>query len=435
MRKISVRNATAIGLGAIIGAGIFVLSGTAVALAGPYSLFAFVLVGIVALILAWIISELSSIMPKSEGASYSYAYNAFGSEIGFITGIALFASFATAITAISLGFGSYLASLLGFGAGEAVPFAVLLILVLTGVNLLGVSKAAKTDFVLVAIKLSVLVIFGLFAVYFAAKTGFASTVVNFATKGYKLGSIFAASVAIFFAYSGFQTIATLSSRVEGGPKGTAKAIIGAVAISLAVYVLIDLSLMLLAPASAYTIAADPLAFALRASKAPRAMDIVVDLGALVATTSATLAMILSSARLSYQISKDKLLPGILRKYNAARDVPVNGVLLAAFIGIITLFAGNIYVIAAISNFGLMLSYLIACLAQIHFRRQHANASVRMPLYPYLTVVAIILLLVFLIGMPKEALVIGTALVFSLLILYYFFRELQGKKPVKIKLFN
>ncbi|MEM0074317.1 MAG: amino acid permease [Candidatus Micrarchaeaceae archaeon] len=435
MQTISVKSATAVGLGAIIGAGIFVLSGTVVALAGPYSLIAFIAVGIVALILAMIMSELSSIMPNAKGASYSFAYKAFGSEIGFVTGIALYASFATAIAAIALGFGTYLASMLGFGAFSSIPFAIVLIIALTTVNLLGISKAAKTDFWLVAIKLSILVLFGAFAIVFAYKVGAAGTIANFAINNYKPSDIFAASVAIFFAYSGFQTIATFASKIKGGAIGAKKAIIGSVAISLIVYVLVDISLMLLAPASKYAIVADPLAFALQSAKAPHAIGIIVDIGALIATTSATLAMILSASRISYQISADGLMPKLFRRFDAKRDVPVNGILLSAAIGIITLFSGNIYVIAAISNFGLMLSYLITCLAQIHFRRQRLQQAITMPLYPYLTIIAIVLLLAFLFGMPKESLIIGNVMVLSLLILYYFLRELKGKKPVKIRLFK
>ena len=110
-KNISVIVATAVGLGAIIGAGIFVLSGTAIAIAGRNALIAFALVGFVALIVGLELGELGSIMPNVKGASYSYTYKAFGSELGFITGIVKYVSWATAISVISLGFGSYLATL------------------------------------------------------------------------------------------------------------------------------------------------------------------------------------------------------------------------------------------------------------------------------------------------------------------------------------
>ena len=368
MKSIGVASATAVGLGAIIGAGIFVLSGTAIALAGSFALVAFLLVGIVALIMALVFGELGSLMPYAKGASYSYAYQAFGSEVGFLTGILAYFSYATAIAAIGLGFGSYLSSMLGIGAAMApAAFASLLIFALAVVNLLGITKAAKTDFALVAVKLLILAIFIAFTFMFVMKTGSAGYF-NFSPGNFDLGSIFNASVVIFFAYTGFQIITTFGSRVKGGSKAAAKAMLAAVIISMVVYVLVAVCLILLVPSQQYGIAADPLAFALKYAGAPYALLILVDLGALVATASAALAMMLSASRVSYQISEDRLLPRVLRKFDRRRDVAVNGVILSAAIGVVTLFAGNIYVIAAISNFGLLFAYIMACLALIHFRK-------------------------------------------------------------------
>jgi amino acid transporter len=162
--RISVVLATAIGLGAIIGAGIFVLSGTAIALAGRNALIAFALVGIVALIVGFELSELGSLMPNLSGGSYSYAYKAFGSELGFVTGILLYFSYATAIAVVALGFGSYLTSLLGISiAGYPIAFAIILIFVLSVVNIMGIRKAAKADFGLVIVKIAILAMFIAFA--------------------------------------------------------------------------------------------------------------------------------------------------------------------------------------------------------------------------------------------------------------------------------
>ena len=109
-RLISVPLATAVGLGAIIGAGIFVLGGTSIALAGADALIAFIVVGLVATILALEMGELSSLMPDVKGASYSYTFKAFGSGLGFITGIFRYLSLAISISVVSLGFGAYLSS-------------------------------------------------------------------------------------------------------------------------------------------------------------------------------------------------------------------------------------------------------------------------------------------------------------------------------------
>ena len=223
--------------------------------------------------------------------------------------------------------------------------------------------------------------------------------------------------------------------MKGGARSAGISIFAAVAISMVLYVLVDLALMLLVPVSAFVINANPLTFALGAAHAPSDLSVIVAIGALIATASATLAMILSSSRILHQISMDGLLPRILRRYNAERDVARNGVLMSAAIAVVMLFSGNIYVIAAISNFGLLFSYLMAGFALIHFRRHGRRGSFSLPLYPYLPVLAIFVLLSFILGLPNEALVVGTVMTISLLMAYYFLKEVEEKDPVKIRLFE
>ncbi len=435
--KISVVLATAIGLGSIIGAGIFVLSGTAIAIAGRDALIAFLLVGIVALIVGFELSELGSIMPKASGGAYSYTYKAFGSELGFMTGILLYFSYATSISVVALGFGSYLASILGIGAAiYPIMFAMALIFVLAVVNIFGIRKAAKLDFGLVVVKIAILAIFIGFAFIVAFSTS--HPLINLTTiepSSSGIGAILEASIVIFFAYTGFQTISTLTDKIKGGGAGATKAIIASILISIVLYVLVTFGLMLLLPAGLYKISADPLSFALKASSAPYWLFILVGIGALIATASATLADMLSSSRMLHQMSSDKLLPKVVGLYDKKRDAATNGIILSAVVGVIMLFSGNIYVIAAIANFGLLFSYLMTSFAVLHFRKRKAASGFKTPFYPYLPMIAIVALMIFLIGLPKEALLIGVALIITLIIFYYTLREYRDKKVVRIKLFK
>ncbi len=432
--KISIPVAVAVGLGAIIGAGIFVLSGTAVAIAGGYALLAFILVGFIALLVSLEIGELSSLMPNETGASYSFVFRAFGSELGFITGILLFFSYASSISVISLGFGSYLSSVLNLPTEFNIPFAILLIFVLSILNILGIKKAAKADSLLVAIKVSILVLF-ILAALFIAFSHHTFSIINFSKpEGNIMLAIFSASVAIFFAYSGFQSISTFTSKIKGR-NGAAKAIVIATSISLVLYVLVVFALLSLMPASAYKINADPLSFALLRVHAPSWIFILVDIGALIATTSASIAMILSSSRILYQMGKDRLLPRLFRNYNSQKDVAINGVIASSIIGVVMLFSGNIYTIAAISNFGLLFSYLMTSFAFLHFRRLGKKSSFTAPFYPYLPLITIFLLFVLMLGMPKIALTLGVILIILLISIYYTLRELKMKKPVAIRLFD
>jgi APA family basic amino acid/polyamine antiporter len=436
-KKIGVVLATAVGLGAIIGAGIFVLSGTAIALAGADALLAFVIVGVLAVIMAMIFGELGSIFPTLKGASYSYVYKAFGSELGFITGIIKYFSYATSMSVISLGFGSYLSNLLGMpNSIGAIPFAILLMAVLSVITIMGLKKAASVDFSLVIVKVMVLVIFVGFALYFALGHG-GIALSNFTVSASQgtISSLFAASIVVFFAYSGFQTITTLTSRIKGGGRSAAMATLFSVLISMAIYMAVVFSLMAMLSASKYTINGDPLSIALQQTNAPQWLLVLTDVGAMIATASATLAMLISGSMMMFQISEDRLLPKLFRTYNKKRDVATTGVIASAIIGTIMLFSGNIYVITSISNFGMLFAYLMTSFALIHFRRRSVVGQFRVPLYPYTPIAAITMILLFMFGMPKEALVIGVIMVLSLIIMYYSLREAKDKHVVRVRLFN
>ncbi|MCL5430375.1 MAG: amino acid permease [Candidatus Marsarchaeota archaeon] len=435
--KISPILAIAVGLGAIIGAGIFVLSGTAISLAGANALLAFVIVGIVAIIIALEFGELGALFPHLRGASYSFVYQAFGSELGFITGILMYFSFATAVSVVALGFGSYLTSILGMTSSTApIVFAIVLIAVLSTVAAFGLKKAVKTDFILVIIKVVALLVFIGFAIFFVSSTG-GLKLGNFATSVSQgtVGALFAASIVIFFAYSGFQTIVTLTPRIKGGGRAAGRATFYAVLISMALYLGIVVALLLMVPSSSFSISGDPLANALKHASAPGWLLVIVDIGALVATASATLAMMLAASMAVYQMGENKLLPKQFRQYNKKRDAPQNAILVSAIIGVVMLFSGNIFIMAAISNFGLLFAYLMTGFAVIHFRRKGAVSDFRMPLYPYLPVIGMVAILLFIIGMPNEALVIGLIMTLSLIVIYYALREVRDKKVVRIRLFK
>ena len=183
------------------------------------------------------------------------------------------------------------------------------------------------------------------------------------------------------------------------------------------------------------VSADPLSYALKSVGAPSWLVVVVDIGALLATASATLAMILTSSRSLYQMSSDRLLPKFLRRYNKSNDTAVNGIIVSAMIGVAMLFAGNIYIIASIANFGLMFDYIVVGFDVMHFRRIGSKSKFRMPLYPYLPIIGIGMLLVFFTGMPTEVLAAGVVLVLLLIIVYYALREVRHKKVIRVKLFD
>ncbi|MDE1825549.1 MAG: amino acid permease [Candidatus Micrarchaeota archaeon] len=448
MAKIGLAGATAIGLGAIIGAGIFVLSGTTINLAGSGALIAFIITGIVAVIIALELGELSSEMPKETGASYSFTYNAFGSELGFIGGVLLYLGYVAGVSTIALGFGTYLSSAFGIGSQlYTYAFSVLLVIGLTLINYRGIKSTANTDLVLVLFKIIVLLIFVAFAVLYGK---WATTqIFGFFSNG--TGGIFSASVIALFAYAGFQSIASLTPDLKGGGRTAAKAIIISVIVSMILYVAVTISLLALVPGNKFGLVANPLSYALSSVSAPSWIFILITIGALVATTSATLSMMVGGSRTLYQMSVDGLLPKRFLKTNWAK-APINSILLTAALGILFLFSGNIYIIAAISNFGILFSFLLTGLALIKMRRirnhykekkgllgSHTMVSFKdvfqMPLYPYLPIIGIVAILVFFYAFPNAVISTGVALTFATIIVYYVIREIKNRPVVKIRFFD
>lgn len=448
MKQIGFASAVAVGLGGIIGAGIFVLSGTMVSLAGTGALVAFLLTGFVAIILALEMGEMTSSMPNTTGASYSFVYNTFGSEMGFVTGISLYLSFIASVSAIALGFGSYLTSMVGaYNIYYSRLFAIILIFALMGINLRGLSEAARADLFIVIFKVGVLVIFVIFALTAGKLLSSNLSIPPF--NGFS--GIFSASVIAMFAFAGFQSIATMAPNIKGGGRTAARAIMAAVAISLIFYILVTLAMLSLVHSNQYGVQADPLSFALRTAGAPSWLFYLVDFAALAATASATLAMLIAGSQLAHQLSSDGLLPTIFLKTEGSERSPITAVILTAGLGIVIMFVGNVYVIAAISNFGILLSYTLTGLSLIKIRRLRRNPeknadffkqggilvkpTFRMPLYPFLPVIGIVLLITFFFGFPSIALSAGIGLVLVSLVIYYVMREDRDEPIVKVRFFK
>ncbi len=447
MAQVSFPAAVAVGLGGIIGAGIFVLSGTMIGLAGTGALLAFIMTGFVAIIIALEMGELTSTMPRTTGASYSFVYNAFGSELGFVTGILLYLSFVASVSAIALGFGTYLASILSWGGAAPYIAAAILIAVLASLDLRGISEAANADFVIVVFKVSALIVFIVWALALGSRLS--SNLAVPPSSG--MNGIFSASVIAMFAYAGFQSIATMAPRIKGGGRTAARAIVVAVAISLVLYVLVTLALLALLPVGQFGFRADPLSFALSTAGAPTWLFLLIGLAALAATASATLAMIIASCQLMTQLSLDGLLPAALGKLRPGRDTALGATALTVGFGILFMFLGNIYIIAAVSNFGVLFSYLISGFALLKIRRmrrhperhqaalQEAGVSerdvVEMPWFPVLPIVGIGFLIAFFFAFPSVALSIGIGIVLASILVYYLLREDRDEPVIKVRFFR
>jgi APA family basic amino acid/polyamine antiporter len=333
------------------------------------------------------------------------------------------------------------------GDGSTYLFAAILIVLLASLNLRGISEAADADFVIVVFKVSALAVFIVWAL--VAGVHLSSNLTQPPESG--VSGIFSASVIAMFAYAGFQSIATMVPNIKGGGRTAARAIVVAVAISLVLYVLVTLALLALVPVGQFGFRADPLSFALSSAGAPTWLFLLIGLAALAATASATLAMIIASSQLLLQLSGDGLLPGILGRRKGGHPSALGALVMTIVFGTLFMFLGNIYVIAAVSNFGVLFSYMLSGFALLKIRRmrrhpeRHPDALreagvpdtgiVEMPWFPYLPIIGIGFLIAFFFAFPSLALSIGLGIVLVSILAYYVLREDRDEPVIKIRFFR
>lgn len=390
-KKLSLFEATAIGLGNIIGAGIFVMAGSTIYLAGPAALISFIITGLLAMSIGLNSAELASKYPESEGGVYSFAKLTMGDTVGFLVGWMRMISYSISGAATALGFASYLQI-----QGYTLIIAGLLILVLGGLYLAGLKLVSEVESVLVALNVLGLVLF----IVFALISGRFNTLHFTPIAPHGLYGIFTASSLAFFAYSGFNTIATLTPDVENGEKTVPKAIVLSLAITSVLYIMVVFSMLYLLPWQIYGQQANPLSFALQKAKAPFLLILAVSATAIIATLTVTLSTIIAAVRTLKQMAEDNLIPSKLGKKESIATLLVISMMVSS------LGLGNVEVIGLVSNFGTIFSYLTTALAVVISRRRGIMGSFKAPLYPFLQILSILLSLLVIGTLGEESLVLG-----------------------------
>ncbi len=412
--------ATFIGLGNIIGAGIFVLAGTTISDAGPGAIIAFVVTAILALTIALNSAELSSKI-VSHGGLYSFTKISMGDSAGFVVGWLRAISYAIAASAVSIGFGSYLLSFFHIPSYGILILAALLIVVAMALDYGGINGVAKVEHVLVFITIIGLVAFIIVSIFYGHWTP--SRFTPIAPDGPE--SIIEAASLAFFAYSGFNTIATLGPEVENSRKSIPFAILAALVISTTLYIIIIFGMLALMPYSKYGITADPLYNALVYSHAPVFIEYVVDIVAIIATFTVTVSLIVAGSRTLLQMSEDKLLPQWIQ--GREKDSPKRATLLIGLLAVASLFIGNVQVIALASNFGVIFSYSLTGLAVVILRKRKVKGEFSSPLYPITQIVSILLSALIMLALGTRAFYIGTITILVGFFLYYVEKESKNGK--------
>jgi basic amino acid/polyamine antiporter, APA family len=345
-RAVGALDLTALGIGAIIGTGIFVIIGEAITDSGPAIVIAFVLAGVTCVFSALSYAELASSLPVS-GSAYTYAYATMGELLAWIIGWDLVLEYGVSVAAVAVGWGSYftelLDSLFGITLSDAVSLppgeggdvnvpSLLLVMAAAALLVSGVRQSARTNTVMVITKIAVLLFF--IVVVLSAFSG--DNLSDFAPNGF--GGVETAAALIFFAYIGFDAVSTGSEESKRPQRDLPIAIVGSLLIATVLYIVVALAAVGALPASQLAGDTAPLSTALSEGAGIGWGADVVSFGALVAISSVVLTMLYGQTRIAYSMCRDGLLPKRLARIWDRTQVPVILTLLFAVpIGLIAAF--------------------------------------------------------------------------------------------------
>jgi basic amino acid/polyamine antiporter, APA family len=386
---------TMLGIGAIIGTGIFVLTAEAANKAGPAMMVSFVIAAVVCGLAALCYSELASMVPVS-GSAYTYSYATFGEIIAWIVGWALVLEYAIAASAVSVGWSGYMVGLVenifsievgnSFVAGPFDPNpgiinvpAMLIALLCMSLLIVGTKESARFNAILVAIKVSALMLFLVLALPamnaenfqpFSPTGFFAKEVVDPITNNMVTVGVAAAAASIFFAYVGFDAVSTAAEETINPQRNIPIGLIGSLAICTVIY-------MLVAAGATGAVGAQPggelsqskeaLAYVLNSIGFGWAGKLVA-IAAAVALPSVILMMMFGQTRIFFVMARDGLLPDVFSKLHPKYGTPhvvtmCTGIFVALFAALFPV--GKL---ADISNSGTLFAFFTVAVGVMILRR-------------------------------------------------------------------
>jgi len=426
-------SAMTIGIGTMIGAGIFVLPGVAANAAGPIVVVSFVIGGVIAMVNALSVSELGTAMPKA-GGGYYYINKSLGPMFGSIAGMGDWMGLAFASAFYCIGFGQYLAV---FVPLPEVAFlnpiqlgALLAGIVFVGVNYIGAKETGGIQTVIVFILLSILTAFavaGFFSFDYATLAG-EDGLAPFGT-----GAILPATALVFVSFLGYAKIATVAEELKNPGRNLPIAIIGSVAIVTVIYAILVSTMLGVIPwpeLSQDAPVAQAAEVAFPASIGPiggvaAAAAAVMTAGALLATASSANASILASARINFAMGRDKIVTNWLNEIHPNYATPYRSILVtgALIIVFIAFLGRDIEVLAKAASVLHLVVYALLNVGLIVFREADVpeyDPDFTVPLYPLTPILGAILSLGLVAFMDQREIALSGAFVLAAVVWYFLY---------------
>jgi len=413
---------TAIGIGAIIGGGIFVLTGTgAYYHAGPALAISFIIAGIACVFAALCYSEFASILPV-EGSAYAYAYGTIGEIFAWIIGWGLILEYAMGSMTVAVSWSGYFNKLLkmfgiklpdwlttdpasyaGDGFSMNLP-AFLIVIFVIAILIKGTKSAANANNFIVILKVSAVifvVIAGAFFINFDNWSPFVPPVTEIVDKAgthqaYGYGGIISGAAAIFFAYVGFDAVSTQAGEAINPKKDVPFAIIVSLLVCTLLYILVSLVLTGMMNYQDF----NPMGKYPEAIKAPvaYAFDIagqawagyIITIAATIGLISVLMVMIMGQSRIFLGMSKDGLIPSVFSKINPLSGTPrTNLMILGGFIAVVAAFT-PINKLSDMTSFGTLFAFTMVCVAVwiLRVKQPELERTFRVPFLPVIAICGI-----------------------------------------------
>lgn len=424
---------TLVGVGTVVGAGIFAMTGQAAALyAGPAVMLSFLIAGLVCSFIALCYAELAAMMPVA-GSAYRFSREAFGATTGWIVGWALVAEYLFATGAVAISWSAYMQDVVGtFGWHLPARFAtspiamvghrfvatgaivnlpaIMLVIAMTSVHLFGTRESARFNGLIVSIKLSALALFIVFGLYYAHAHNWLPFVPDRVVGqngalAYGWSGVLQGAGVVFFAFLGFDGLATAAQETRNPQRNMPIAILATLGISVFLYVSVAAAMTGLADFHALDTAA-PLTAALGLGAPGLAwLKSYVGVCATIGLGTGVWSSLFALSRLLYSLARDGLLPAALGRSERSMLAPRSAVLLAAGGGIPVAGMLPISLLGELISTGTLIAFATVCASLLVFRRRHPEwpRPFRVPFWRVTPVLGIVMSLFVLYSMGLPAL--------------------------------
>ena len=371
----------ALGVGAIVGTGILTLIGVGAGKAGPAVILSFAIAGLICACAALAYAEVATMIPAS-GSAYTYSYVVFGELIAWMIGVALILEYSLVVSAVAVGWSGYAAGFLeSIGAGLPAALingpelggvinlpAIFIIVVVAGLLLAGTRESATLNAILVVIKLAALALFIAVALPVFDASNFQPFMPNGFPRTGPPGSevgVMAAAAIIFFAFYGFDAIATAAEEAKDPSRDLAIGIVGSMILCVIIYMVVAAAAIGAVATTRFADSPEPLALILREINQGWAAR-VLGASAVIALPTVILAFFFGQSRIFFTVARDGLLPASLARVSK-RGTPVRITIFTAIV--VSIIAGLVPLadIAALANAGTLAAFVAVCAAMLVLR--------------------------------------------------------------------